>query len=31
MGAYIMGKGYLSTAERVVPEKYCNIKLQGGN
>jgi hypothetical protein len=31
MDTYIMGRGYLSTTEQVVPEKYYNIKLQGDN
>jgi hypothetical protein len=31
MDTYIMGKGYLPTTEQVVPEKYYNIKFQGGN
>jgi hypothetical protein len=31
MDTYIMGRGYLSTTEQVVPEKYFNIKLQGSN
>jgi hypothetical protein len=31
MDTYIMGKGYLPTTEQTVPEKYYNIKFQGGN
>jgi hypothetical protein len=31
MDTYIMGKGFLPTTEQVVPEKYYNIKFQGGN
>jgi hypothetical protein len=31
MDTYIFGKGYLPTTEQVVPEKYYNIKFQGGN
>jgi hypothetical protein len=31
MDTYIMGKGYLPTTAQTVPEKYYNIKFQGGN
>ncbi|MDR1410782.1 MAG: DUF3798 domain-containing protein [Spirochaetaceae bacterium] len=31
MDTYIMGRGYLPTTEQTVPEKYFNIKFQGGN
>jgi hypothetical protein len=31
MDTYIMGQGYLPTTEQTVPEKYYNIKFQGGN
>jgi hypothetical protein len=31
MDTYIMGKGYLPTTTQVVPEKYYDIKFQGGN
>jgi hypothetical protein len=31
MDTYVMGKGYLPTTEQTVPEKYYNIKFQGGN
>ncbi|MDR1128493.1 MAG: DUF3798 domain-containing protein [Treponema sp.] len=31
MDTYIMGRGYLPTTEQTVPEKYYNIKFQGGN
>jgi hypothetical protein len=31
MDTYIMGKGYLPTTSQAVPEKYYNIKFQGGN
>jgi hypothetical protein len=31
MDTYIMGKGFLPTTEQVVPDKYFNIKFQGGN
>jgi DNA-binding LacI/PurR family transcriptional regulator len=31
MDTYIMGQGYLPTTEQIVPEKYYNIKFQGGN
>jgi hypothetical protein len=31
MDTYIMGKGFLPTTAQVVPEKYYNIRFQGGN
>jgi hypothetical protein len=31
MDTYIMGRGFLPTTEQVVPDKYFNIKFQGGN
>ncbi|MDR0402409.1 MAG: DUF3798 domain-containing protein [Treponema sp.] len=31
MDTYIMGQGYLPTTEQTVPEKYYQIKFQGGN
>ena len=31
MDTYIMGKSFLPTTEEKVPEKYFNIKFQGGN
>jgi hypothetical protein len=31
MDTYVFGRGYLPTTEQVVPEKYYNIKFQGGN
>jgi hypothetical protein len=31
MDTYVMGKDYLPTTAQVVPEKYYNIKFQGGS
>jgi hypothetical protein len=31
MDTYIMGRGFIPTTTEVVPEKYYNIKFQGGN
>ena len=31
MDTYIMGQGYLPTTGQVVPDKYYDIKFQGGN